>query len=31
MRHNPNITKAELVILIGVSDTAIENNIKYLR
>lgn len=31
MRHNPNITKAELVILIGVSDTAIDNNIKYLR
>ena len=31
MRHNPNITKAELVILIGVSNTAIDNNIKYLR
>ena len=29
MRHNPNITKAELVILIGVSNTAIDNNIKY--
>ena len=31
MRHNPNITKAELVILIGVSNTAIDNNIKHLR
>ena len=26
MRHNPNITKSELVILIGISDTAIDNN-----
>lgn len=31
MRHNPNITKAELVVLISISDTAIDNNIKYLR
>ena len=31
MRHNPNITKAELVIIIGVSDTAIDNNIRYLK
>ena len=31
MRHNPNITKAELVVLIGISDTAIDNNIRYLR
>lgn len=31
MRHNPNITKSELVILIGISDTAIDNNIRYLR
>lgn len=31
MRHNPNITKTELVILIGISNTAIDNNMKYLR
>lgn len=31
MRHNPNITKSELVILIEISDTAIDNNIRYLR
>ena len=31
MRHNPNITKAELVIIIGISDTAIDNNIRYLK
>ena len=31
MRHNPNITKAELIIIIGISDTAIDNNIKYLK
>ncbi|MDD4212759.1 MAG: putative DNA binding domain-containing protein [Bacilli bacterium] len=31
MRHNPNITKAELIIIIGISDTAIDNNIRYLR
>ena len=31
MRHNPNITKAELVVIIGISNTAIDNNVKYLR
>lgn len=31
MRHNPNITKAELKIIIGISDTAIDNNIRYLK
>ena len=31
MRHNPNITKAELVVLLGISDTAVDNNIRYLR
>lgn len=31
MRHNRNITKAELVVLIGISDTAIDNNIRCLR
>lgn len=31
IRHNPNITKAELVVLIGISNTAIDNNIRYLR
>lgn len=31
MRHNPNITKAELVVLLGISNTAIDNNIRYLR
>ncbi len=31
MRHNPNITKAELAIIIGISDTAIDKNIKYLK
>ena len=31
MRNNPNITKAELIIIIGISDTAIDNNIKYLK
>ena len=31
MRHNPNITKADLIIIIGISDTAIDNNIKYLK
>ncbi len=29
MRRNPNITKAELEIIIGISDTAIDNNIRY--
>lgn len=31
MRHNPSITKPELVISIRISDTAIDNNIRYLR
>lgn len=31
MRHNLNITKAELIVIIGISDTAIDNNIRYLR
>ena len=31
MRHNPNVTKAELVVLLGISDTAVDNNVRYLR
>ena len=31
MRHNPNITMAELTMLIGISDTAIDNNIRCLK
>lgn len=31
MRHNPNITKKELQAIIGLSDTAIDNNIKFLK
>lgn len=31
MRHNPNITKAELVVLLCISNTAVDNNIRYLR
>ena len=31
MRHTPNITNAELIVIIGISDTAIDNNIRYLR
>lgn len=31
MRHNPSITKAELVVLLGTSNTAVDNNIRYLR
>lgn len=31
MRHNPSITKAELVVLLGISNTAVDNNIGYLR
>ena len=30
MRHNSNISEVELVIWIGISNTAIDNNIKYL-
>ena len=31
MRHNPNITKAELEFIIGISDTAINSYIRYLK
>ena len=31
MRHNPNITKVELVVLLGISNTAVDNNVRYLR
>lgn len=31
MRDNPNITVAQLHTIIGVSETAIENNINFLR
>ena len=31
MRHNPNITKAELEIIIRISDTVIDNNIRFLK
>ena len=31
MRHNPNIKKAELEIIIGISDTVIDNNIRFLK
>lgn len=31
MRHNPNMTKRELTAIIGISATAIDNNIRYLR
>lgn len=31
MKHNPQITKKELVVLLNISDTGIDNNIKYLR
>ena len=31
MRLNTNITKSELVILIGISDSENDNNIRYLR
>lgn len=31
IRNNPNITKKELAKLIGISSTAIDNNISYLR
>ena len=31
MRHNPSITKAELVVLLVKSNTAVDNNIRYLR
>ncbi len=31
MRHNPNMTKRELTVIIRFSATAIDNNIGYLR
>ena len=31
MRHNPNITKPELAKIIGISETAIDNNIRFLK
>ena len=31
MRDNPNVTTAELHVLLGISETAVENNINYLR
>jgi predicted HTH transcriptional regulator len=31
MRDNPNVTKAELQKILGISGTAIDNNIAYLR
>ena len=31
MRNNPNITKEQLAKLIGISTTAIDNNISYLK
>lgn len=31
MRLNTNITKSELVILIGIGDSANDNNIRYLK
>lgn len=31
MRDNPNITAAELHSILGVSETAVENNIAFLR
>ena len=31
MRHNPNITKVKLEIIIEISDIAIGNNIRYLK
>jgi len=31
MRNNPNITAKELHTILGISETAVENNIAYLR
>jgi len=31
MRNNPNITKAELSRILGISTTAIDNNISFLK
>lgn len=31
LRNNPNVTNKQLSIIIGISETAIENNIRILR
>ena len=31
VRNNPNITAAQLSVILGVSITAVQNNIEYLR
>ena len=31
MRYNLNVTKAQLVVIIGISDTAVDNAISFLR
>lgn len=31
MRNNPNITQMQLMDIIGIGETAIQNNISYLR
>lgn len=31
IRHNPNVTNKQPSIIIGISETAIENNIRILR
>ena len=31
VRNNPNITSAQLSVILGVSVTAVQNNIEYLR
>ena len=31
MRDNPNITTAELHVMLGISETAVENNITFLK
>lgn len=31
MRNNPNVTQPQLMTLIGIGKTAIQNNVKFLR
>ena len=31
MRDNPNVTMAELHVILGISETAVENNITFLK
>lgn len=31
MRDNPNVTAVELSIMLAISETAVDNNIKYLK